>query len=436
MEENPWSTHPGLPQHCAPETDFLLRLSSTFHTCVPTNLALFSTLLGTLSIVSWLFAQLPQIWKNYQLKSTSGLSIFFLGEWLLGDLSNLLGCVFTDQALWQVIVASYYCFVDCCLVGQWVWYEHLQHGRPLLRPWSRDGRRFDKNGDLPDIIDGMSVTSVDTQPANDSKATEPKDVLRSPRYPSSPSKEAARSPRVGTPTNRTITRLGTSGSSSPASSPRTVLYLSLLLAVVARASPLHGPSPALGLVETATASAGETATQIAGTLLSWLSTLMYLGSRMPQLYKNWKRQSTEGLSPTLFLAAFMGNLFYSSSIVANPCAWYTFPPNGGRGWVGAGGSDRAEWVGRATPFWLGAAGVLIMDAAVGVQFWLYGEGTERTVVVPDEGGAKWRWRKLSGWMRGWIPGPRDMTPPRREERQRLLGDGVEPGVAREDYGGV
>ncbi|KAK8188902.1 PQ loop repeat-domain-containing protein [Phyllosticta capitalensis] len=411
MEENPWSTHPGLPRYCAPENDFLLRLSSTFHTCVPTNLALLSTLLGTFSIISWLFAQLPQVYKNYQLKSTSGLSIFFLTEWLLGDLTNLLGCLFTDQALWQVIVASYYCFVDCCLVGQWLWYEHLQHGRPLLRP------------------------CFETQADNDSKASEPKDV-RSPRYPSSPSKDAARSPHVGTPTNRTITRLGTSGSSSPASSPRTVLYISLLLAVVARASPLHSPSPVLNILETADAPAGETATQIAGRLLSWVSTLMYLGSRMPQLYKNWKRQSTEGLSPTLFLAAFMGNLFYSSSIVTNPCAWYTFPANGGRGWVGAGGSDRVDWVGRATPFFLGAAGVLIMDAAVGVQFWLYGEGTEKTVVVPDEGGAKWRWRKLSGWMRGWIPGPRDMTPPRREERQRLLDDGVGSGIAREDYGGV
>ncbi|EUC30439.1 hypothetical protein COCVIDRAFT_84482, partial [Bipolaris victoriae FI3] len=122
---------PSLPPSCEPANAFLYHLSATFHTCIPTNLALISTLLGTCSIVSWLFAQLPQIYKNHKLKSTSGLSAFFLTEWLLGDLTNLLGCLFTGQASWQIIIAAYYVFVDCCLCGQWVWYEMLHHGRPL-----------------------------------------------------------------------------------------------------------------------------------------------------------------------------------------------------------------------------------------------------------------------------------------------------------------
>lgn len=57
------------------------------------------------------------------------------------------------------------------------------------------------------------------------------------------------------------------------------------------------------------------------------------------------------------------------------------------------------------PFFLGAAGVLGLDASVGVQFLLYGEQAEKVVVV--EGGQgrgiKWRWREVSGWMRGWVP---------------------------------
>ena len=130
---------PALPDHCTPTTDFLLRFSSTFHVCIPTPLAFISNTLGVLSICSWLFAQLPQIYKNYNLKSTSGLSIFFLVEWCLGDLGNLLGALFTHQAQWQVAIGGYYVFVDVCLVLQWVWYERLKHGRHLFRVWPRNG---------------------------------------------------------------------------------------------------------------------------------------------------------------------------------------------------------------------------------------------------------------------------------------------------------
>ncbi|KAL1626013.1 hypothetical protein SLS56_006986 [Neofusicoccum ribis] len=445
---------PALPAYCEPESDFLFRFSSTFHSCVPTKLAFISSLLGTLSIVSWLFAQLPQIYKNYTLKSTSGLSIFFLGEWLLGDLSNLLGSLFTDQALWQIIIACYYCFVDCCLVGQWIWYERLRHGRPLVRVWRR-GSRSDYHGhghghgDMTEFIDGVPVSEDDGSDAKRVPHSTPKDVFRDPRYSSSPSKErddmsqddSASDEMEATPSNRTIRRLGRS--SSPYPSPRTVLYVSMLLAVVVQASPLNGPSPAFPIIaQQAARSSAETGTQMAGRLLSWLSTLMYLGSRMPQLYKNYQRKSTSGLSPTLFAAAFLGNLFYSSSILANPCAWGTYPPHGARGWVGGGGSERADWVGRAMPFWLGAAGVLLMDGAVGVQFWYYGEGSlaDSTVLVPEEGGKRWRWRRVSGWLRGWIPqipqqqgaGGSELPSPRAEE-ERLLGGAR---AEEEGYGGV
>jgi hypothetical protein len=61
-------------------------ISQTFGTCIPSYLSLFSTTAGCLSIVSWLFAQMPQIWKNYQRGSVDGLSLGFLAIWLAGDI--------------------------------------------------------------------------------------------------------------------------------------------------------------------------------------------------------------------------------------------------------------------------------------------------------------------------------------------------------------
>lgn len=445
---------PSLPAHCEPANAFLYRFSATFHTCIPTNLAFISTLLGTLSIVSWLFAQLPQIYKNHKLKSTSGLSVFFLTEWLLGDLSNLLGSLFTNQALWQVIIAGYYVTVDCALVGQWIWYELLKHGRPLRPIWSDSeslGNGTAGNGaaGMQEVWEGISVGDDASKPSPPTTPgpvdpnkkdglpnspgrsiphrPNPMDAFRIPNFARSPSsyKESSsmqNSPTLGTTPNRTIHRLA--NSSSPMPSPKTVLYISLILAVLSNSATATSISPFAptqyrGLDILARASdpkVSPSASEIAGKILSWMSTLLYLGSRLPQLYKNHVRKSTAGLSPTLFAAAFFGNLFYSSSLLTNPCGWNTYAPGEGAGWVGPEGSIRSDWVLRAMPFFLGAAGVLIMDAAVGVQFWYYGDGPERgrpkarddevIVVVNDEGIRKRihrRWRRASGWMRGWAP---------------------------------
>ncbi|KAF2733911.1 hypothetical protein EJ04DRAFT_258603 [Polyplosphaeria fusca] len=438
---------PSLPAHCEPANDFLYWFSATFHSCVPTNLAFISTVLGTCSIISWLFAQLPQIYKNWRLKSTSGLSIFFLAEWLLGDLSNVLGSLFTDQALWQVIIAFYYVSVDCALCGQWIWYELLKHGRPLRPAWSPVPSSEDLaggrgQGGMQEVLDGESVSSTGSKPSSPTKPngdrkslppdspgrniphrSNPMDAFRIPNFARSPSAKESSSllntPPTGTPTNRTITRLASS--SSPMPSPKTLLYTSLLLALLSHtttATPLSpfAPPPLLSPLTTTTSSPSSPSAT-AGKILSWLSTLLYLLSRLPQLYKNAIRRSTAGLSPTLFAAAFFGNLFYSSSLLTNPCAWSSFAAGEGRGWVGAAGSERKDWVLRALPFFLGAAGVLGMDAGVGVQFWYFGSGGEEgrgrrevrdevVVLVDGDGerrGKRWRWRRVSGWMRGWVP---------------------------------
>ncbi|CAI6332282.1 unnamed protein product [Periconia digitata] len=459
--------HRTLPDRCEPANHFLYSLSVFLGSCVPTNLAFISTLLGTLSIVSWLFAQLPQIYKNYKLKSTSGLSIFFLTEWLLGDLSNLLGSLFTQQATWQVIIAGYYVFVDCALCFQWVWYALLKHGRPLRPAWDfRHSANGNGASDMGQSGDGMSIADSQSSatvsqstprviPAdqkddtlsssprqNTPKRSNPMDAFRMPNYARSPSsyKESWQgTPSGATPTNRDIRRVAASSSPGGVSlSPKTVLYISLVLAILSHTStakPVSPFAPAPYINHTpirstayTSSSSQATPTEIAGKVLSWMSTLLYLGSRLPQLYKNHVRRSTAGLSPTLFLAAFFGNLFYSSSLLTNPCAWSDFAPGQGGGWVGLEGSVREDWVLRATPFFLGAAGVLVMDAAVGFQFWYFGDGDDvdgtdtsrgrgkarnsdsdsvvSVVLVNDDGARKRRrvrWRRVSGWMRGWVP---------------------------------
>ncbi|KAG7092564.1 hypothetical protein E1B28_008912 [Marasmius oreades] len=61
--------------------------------------------------------------ENYQRHSCEGLALPFLANWLLGDFSNLVGCILTHQLPFQTWLATYFVFVDCALVGQYAYYQ-------------------------------------------------------------------------------------------------------------------------------------------------------------------------------------------------------------------------------------------------------------------------------------------------------------------------
>jgi len=93
--------------------------------CVYGSYGAISWTLGSLSIVSWLFAQVPQIITNYKLQSVHGVSPAFLISWFLGDLANLAGCILTRQLAFQVLLASYFVLIDFALVCQYIYYRAI-----------------------------------------------------------------------------------------------------------------------------------------------------------------------------------------------------------------------------------------------------------------------------------------------------------------------
>ncbi|KAK3631390.1 hypothetical protein LTR56_016887 [Elasticomyces elasticus] len=269
------------------------------------------------------------------------------------------------------------------------------------------------------VIEGLPISSAsDAQNESNTaqgqtakQPTRPKIIFRAPTFQSQrrESEEKLGSSMAATPSGTTIHRVGPS-SPLPSPSPRTVLLIACLIAA-AQASPLARPNPAR-IVEVSIAQRPTTLENV-GTIMSWLSTFLYLGSRLPQLFKNWRRKSTAGLSPHLFMAAFMGNSFYSAALLTNPCGWYDFGPHGGRGWVGSEGSDQTKWTLAALPFFLGAFGVLGLDAS----FLLYGD-SEKVVVIEEDRWHRKHWRRVSGWMRGWVPG---ISESKGIEREALVG---------------
>ena len=72
-----------------------------------------------------------------------------------------------------------------------------------------------------------------------------------------------------------------------------------------------------------------------------------------------------------------------------------------------------------------------MDAIVGAQFLVYGDGVKKVEVLIDDydddrsgngrGRRRGRWTSVTGWMRGWVPSPR-VSPGRRVAIEGIVDD--------------
>ncbi|XP_061227594.1 uncharacterized protein LOC133222156 isoform X5 [Neopsephotus bourkii] len=102
--------------------------------------------------------------------------------------------------------------------------------------------------------------------------------------------------------------------------------------------------------------------EMSGFICGYVSCVFYLGSRFPQLYKNFRRRSTEGTSYLLFALAMMGNCTYGLSLVLRMPAAKAF---------------QALYFLHHLPWLIGSFGVLFLDIFVTLQFILYRQQKER-----------------------------------------------------------
>ncbi|XP_069638483.1 lysosomal amino acid transporter 1 homolog [Haliaeetus albicilla] len=118
-----------------------------------------------------------------------------------------------------------------------------------------------------------------------------------------------------------------------------------------------------------------TRSEIIGFTIGSISSVLYLCSRVPQIYTNYKRKSTTGVSYSLFALVMLGNLLYGLSVLLkNP------EPGQGEG----------DYVLRHLPWLVGSLGVLSLDVVISFQFLGYRRGTptacgERDALLSERG---------------------------------------------------
>ncbi|XP_029111314.1 lysosomal amino acid transporter 1 homolog [Scleropages formosus] len=96
--------------------------------------------------------------------------------------------------------------------------------------------------------------------------------------------------------------------------------------------------------------------ELSGYVCGYLSSVFYLTSRLPQLYKNFKRQSTEGTSYLLFALCMLGNGTYGLSLIV------VLPALTG---------SKSTFILNHLAWLIGSLGVLLLDVFISAQFVLY-----------------------------------------------------------------
>ncbi|GFZ43510.1 hypothetical protein JCM24511_01230 [Saitozyma sp. JCM 24511] len=243
-----------------------------------------SNVSGAISIAAWIVVYTPQIWENYQLKSGEGLSVTFIVLWLLGDLTNLFGAVMAKLLPTMIILAVYYTLCDIILLCQVYYYRQYESSLPPP---------CERHRPHPAPTAAGAAGATETSP------------LLPPSSPLSLS--------------RSLTSLTHPVPEPHQPKPLLPPYLEypLLIAFVLAAGVggwyLTDASDEIGIPEGPGKGDGvelEWKSQVLG----YMSAVLYLGSRIPQIIHNYSTRCA-GLSLALFFFSITGNITYVLSIL-------------------------------------------------------------------------------------------------------------------------
>ncbi|KAI3327071.1 PQ-loop-domain-containing protein [Xylariaceae sp. AK1471] len=284
-----------------------------------------SGIFGSVSLTAWICLLIPQLITNYKANSAEGLSMGFLAIWLFGDITNLSGALVTGLAPTATALAGYFCISDLILITQCTYYN--------VRNARRARRRTHSTG---------TVASEDEPLLRRSSTSLPSSQIRHTRH-----EESSLDP---------IKRVMTGEDETPNSSPWLNNSLSILAIYIVGAAGWF-VSYRVGAwdkpddfdVPDANSPAG-----IGGMVLGYASALCYLCARIPQIIKNYREKSCEGLALLFFLLSLTGNMTYGLSVFS-----YSQDP---------------DYLIKAAPWLLGSLGTMVEDCIIFYQFRIYSLG--------------------------------------------------------------
>jgi len=234
--------------------------------------------------------------ENYKQGSAAGVSLAFLVVWMAGDITNLIGAVWAELVPTVIALAIYFCFADTALILQCVYYNTINA--------RKEKKRLERQ-------ENGAVTEEDPLIISSNANEDPIDSFGLPG--SRRRSSASRRTKSGTG-NRSEELAGIlEDEPAPHGWLRNTISVFLIVLAgtagwaIAWKAGAWKPTP---IADPAT----DKDMPIGAAILGYASAVLYLGARLPQIAKNYKEKSCEGLSLLFFVLSIVGNLTYGAGV--------------------------------------------------------------------------------------------------------------------------
>ncbi|ELP88115.1 hypothetical protein EIN_222780 [Entamoeba invadens IP1] len=312
---------------------------SKMKTCLYDVVDYISYAFGLVNILFWLVAQAPQIIKTFMIKKADSLSVTFLIMWIAGDITNLLGCIFTDQTQIQLYTSIFFVIVDSVMLSQYFYYKYIRQ-RIVDKCKKKKGEDLAKNSDVEmegdeekqgeaqspkrnsDVSD-VEISKADIkklQHDDSSKEEEETSDLEEDKkedkekFASSDSSEKAVSEEDKKSDKSSSSKEEPNQEPFKAENATKYLLPLVLLLIFAIAEDVSSSTPPEEVLQYCGESNYGLFGRIFGDICAWISGLLYFVGRFPQAWHLYKTKNAEGMSILLFFSATMANVFYSVSV--------------------------------------------------------------------------------------------------------------------------
>ncbi|RMZ69264.1 vacuolar membrane PQ loop repeat [Pyrenophora seminiperda CCB06] len=293
-----------------------------------------SGVFGSISLASWIFLLVPQLIENYKSGSADGISLAFLAVWFIGDVTNLAGALWAGLVPTVIALAIYFCFADLVLISQCVYYN------------TKNARRERKTST-------RSTESVEEPLLGHRDSS-------NIGLPGSHRRESTASRKRRASSLPTIPDVGEEGASEWVKNTASIVGVCFVGAAgwaIAWKTGVWVPQPTHGHGDNNTnTNAGDaaSASPLGAQILGYASAVCYLGARIPQIIKNQRERSCEGLSLLFFMLSLLGNATYGAGIIFH--------------------SQQKEYIMTNLPWLIGSLGTMVEDVTIFIQFRVFGNG--------------------------------------------------------------
>ncbi|KAM0706143.1 hypothetical protein Q7P35_006692 [Cladosporium inversicolor] len=313
----------------------LSQMTTTTHPSTPlTTAEAFSGILGSISLAAWIFLLVPQLIENHTNGHADGISMTFLFIWAAGDILSLAGGLWAGLVPTVIALAIYFCFADGALITQCIYYNTLNAQKDKEQEEAHATTQSHEQDPLLASASANTTSTTQRKPSTTSRRSH----RRSSAALSARRDSLSRALSKPTPTSAWLKN-----------------SLSIL-AIVAAGTVGWALAYKTGAWRPVPLKEDPTPTPLGASLLGYGSALLYLGARVPQIVKNQRERSCDGLSLLFFLLSLLGNATYGAGILCH--------------------SLESEYVWTNLPWLIGSLGTMVEDLVIFAQFRAFGEGED------------------------------------------------------------